>query len=1492
MQGLRHGSKTQYCSNSLIINRIKSLLIVASMSVMLMACGGGDSGTTTAPSVTDDKSPNTFTFSDIIGASLSTEIKSNFVVIDGINIDTPISITEGLYAITGVNGSVFTDQAGIIKDGQRVQVKLTTQSGPNLQSNAVLTIGDKSDTFSVTTSTTGNGVNITPTKLTLSENEEQKSFDIVLTAKPNGSVIINLNNPDTGEVVLDKSVITFDTQFPWDTPQTITATGVNDKILDDVQIVNITLAIDPASTDSSGYKNLTTAGLPQETITINDNGVAGLSVVAKTSINTTTGNITIRENGGSGIFDVKLTSQPTIGSSIEVTITSNLISEANVLPTTLTFDSNNWATAKPVTVIGIKDGVVDADKTVVIAFSISNTTSDKTGYSAVNPQSRNVLVTNVDVAPGVNVTVLGSTNLTETAAGSFVDLEIALQSQPESVNNPLVGSVTINVDSLTPDAVLVENVASTSLTFTQDNWKTAQPIRVSSIDNKIAYGNTVFTVKVSVSASTDARYTALVEPLDGADVLINVADNDVAGVIVTPINLGNITEGKTKTFLVKLNSEPIAPFSMDVLSSLPGQARVSSGSLSFTKSIGVASYWNTAQLVTVSGVKDGIVDADTLVNINLNISATDSDYNPGLNKRVLTTIINTNVVNNAKDASAFLQYLNKSAPRNNETVTVGAAYYAAVDPNNKRLSLTTFKSFNKLQSGVDANGLANVATYVNDVDLGFGRRMYVSVNKKTSGAVTRVSSIASCVENFAPAAGVNAAAQIKLDLAKANNHGLGGGLIATVCMEYSGTPGSPSTAVSSESLTGRKFVKFFTYLADGSRINQVDLDGRGVKTQPGLCTTCHGGQGNSLISNANGTFTYPSNGDTSSQFLPWDLDTLVFDSTPGFTQVDYEPVLKRFNEAVLATYPQPRSFSFTGNLIIPTAIVPEGTKDAAGNFVPVVPSVTTSTITVNTVSPIIITDFVLSIDDDGQGGPGITYNTGKFLGFKLISPGGKIFYPNTGFSSNGIVNASSGVQNLYFSDDGEGRYFDQVGGPSLVNGVISGTIFGVSHGFVNNTECINNLPQVPSPTFSGNDIGCTDANGVWKLEVSNRYVGTGRFKAWSLHFNGVPDGAYTPAPVELVRGWYGGKALPLTNFDGQYIPEGWKAANNPTAIADPELLYLDVIGPTCRACHVQRGTMASNTIDFASYKKFMAYADRTQRLVYDKGIMPMAKRTFENHFWNSTKPAILAQHMPGNLTNVFPGRNIPNAGFMRTGNYSVAQNQVVTLNGSASLFPAGYKWTVTGPNNLPVALTVKPPVLDSLGKPILNPLDTSFTTSLLGQYQVTLDTSGIASPTLATTATTVINSSATIVPVSFKNTIVFDADSNGVFQDANGLYPNGSAFESALSTCSSSRCHGGQVYDAVRRTGRMRFITANGATPPTLTEQKEDYRILRDRINTFLPQDSMTIIKGLNGVRHGGKGRYIGRTDRRANWTDTGTGIGKMSYDYYLRWILEGANFN
>ncbi|MCI0505520.1 MAG: Ig-like domain-containing protein [Gammaproteobacteria bacterium] len=166
------------------------------------------------------------------------------------------------------------------------------------------------------------------------------------------------------------------------------------------------------------------------------------------------------------------------------------------------------------------------------------------------------------------------------------------------------------------------------------------------------------------------------------------------------------------------------------------------------------------------------------------------------------------------------------------------------------------------------------------------------------------------------------------------------------------------------------------------------------------------------------------------------------------------------------------------------------------------------------------------------------------------------------------------------------------------------------------------------------------------------------------------------AQRQVVEGWYGGSGLPANTFNGGFVPPGWSF---PDAPANATQLYLQVVAPSCRACHVMRGSPQQSDIDFSTYAKFISYKPRIEHLVYDEGTMPLALRTFDR-FWNNINiPETLAIYL--NSSKILeddelltPGRSLANPGPFRE-----AAIGRINLNGNGSLFTGGniaFNWTL------------------------------------------------------------------------------------------------------------------------------------------------------------------------------------------------------------------------
>jgi len=115
---------------------------------------GGISDTFSVTTQAGDSTPDPFTFKDMSKVALSKEYTSDAITVSGIVVPAPISITGGAYSI---NGGTYTSAAGTVNNGDEVTVKQTSSASYSTTTNAELTIGGVSDTFSVTTKAQSSG---------------------------------------------------------------------------------------------------------------------------------------------------------------------------------------------------------------------------------------------------------------------------------------------------------------------------------------------------------------------------------------------------------------------------------------------------------------------------------------------------------------------------------------------------------------------------------------------------------------------------------------------------------------------------------------------------------------------------------------------------------------------------------------------------------------------------------------------------------------------------------------------------------------------------------------------------------------------------------------------------------------------------------------------------------------------------------------------------------------------------------------------------------------------------------------------------------------------------------------------------------------------------------------------------------------------------------------------------------------------------------------
>lgn len=324
------------------------------------------------------------------------------------------------------------------------------------------------------------GFTVTPTNnLFTSENGTTAAFTVVLDKQPTADVTIPVSSSNTAEGTVDQSSLTFNSSN-WNVPQTVTITGVDDAVIDGAVAYTIVLG---AATSADGTYN----GLDPADVSVSNQDNDGGITVAPTSGLVTT------EAGGTATFAVHLNAVPS--ANVTIAISSSNTGEGTVSPSSLTFNTVNWATDQIVTVTGVNDFVQDGNKNYTVITGVASSTDPN--YNGLNPADVAVVNQDNDVA-GVTVSAEGPPGLT-VVEGQQVNYTVVLNSQPTA-------NVTVNVAS--SNTGQGGTPAPTTLTFTSLNWSNAQTVTSTAADDFVQDGNTVWT-NVNTFSSSDPLYAAL-----------------------------------------------------------------------------------------------------------------------------------------------------------------------------------------------------------------------------------------------------------------------------------------------------------------------------------------------------------------------------------------------------------------------------------------------------------------------------------------------------------------------------------------------------------------------------------------------------------------------------------------------------------------------------------------------------------------------------------------------------------------------------------------------------------------------------------------------------------------------------------------------------------------------------------------------------------------------------------------------------------------------
>ena len=413
------------------------------------------------------------------------------------------TLTNNQLTFTTINwNTAQTITVTPVKDDNAVGETITLTSGGDYAG-----IAADSVTINLTDSDARNMV-LSKQSLTVTEGDATGvRYTVRLATEPTGSVTVTISGHDGADLTLTNNQLTF-TTTNWDTAQTVTVkAGEDDDAANDTATLTHTAS-------GGDYANIT-ADLP---VTVTDDDEPAV-VLSETGLTVTEG------DGAGSSYTVKLATEPT--GSVSVSITGHAGTDLTLDKTTLTFTVDNWDDAQTVTVEGGHDGDGAAD-TATLTHSASG--GDYASVSNTLP----VTVTDDD-EPAV---VLSETGLTVTegdAAGSSYTVKLATEPTSE---------VTVTVSGHAGTDLTLDK---TTLTFTADNWNTAQTVTVKAGEDGDGAADTA-TLTHSASGGDYANITA--------DLPVTVTDDDTAVTVQFGADAYTVSEGSTATITVILNADP------------------------------------------------------------------------------------------------------------------------------------------------------------------------------------------------------------------------------------------------------------------------------------------------------------------------------------------------------------------------------------------------------------------------------------------------------------------------------------------------------------------------------------------------------------------------------------------------------------------------------------------------------------------------------------------------------------------------------------------------------------------------------------------------------------------------------------------------------------------------------------------------------------------------------------------------------------------------
>ena len=450
-------------------------------------------------------------------------------------------------------------------------------------------------------------------------------YTVRLAGKPTADVTVTVTNSDSGAVTADteagtngvQSTLTF-TTTDWNTPQSVTVTGVED---DDATDEDVALTHSAAG---GGYGSVT--GAVTVTVTDDDDPVVNLSVSNSGAVTEGGGPLTItatrseaNTSGGALSIPIMVRTSGTTAQAADYTALVPISIADDATSGTATFTVVDDSIDEPVETVVVElgtlpDGTVAGTDTEV---TITITDDDATTVTLATPDTA---ASEGDPSDTARMTLTLGRGL---VTGEVLAVPLSIAGGTLDTDYTLALSGTPAGVSLSGEVVTFTGGATASATVAT--------VRLSASGDADAEDDSL-TVSIPAASSGNAPILTATGLSGGAtgdrsgDGVITVTDDDTRGLVFVPADGVTVAEGGTANYTVALATRPTAAVTVTVTNSDSGAVTADTeagtngvqSTLTFT-----TTDWNTPQSVTVTGVED---DDATDEDVALTHSAAGGGY--------------------------------------------------------------------------------------------------------------------------------------------------------------------------------------------------------------------------------------------------------------------------------------------------------------------------------------------------------------------------------------------------------------------------------------------------------------------------------------------------------------------------------------------------------------------------------------------------------------------------------------------------------------------------------------------------------------------------------------------------------------------------------------------------------------------------------------------------------------------------------------------------